>query len=40
MKVPIVAAGGAALMAENDLDQVVVQAAMIWPEPLNQFGNI
>jgi hypothetical protein len=40
LEVPIVAAGAAALMAIDDLEQIPVQAGLIRPEPLYQFGDI
>lgn len=40
LEVPIVAAGGAAFLAEHDLDQTPVHARMIRPEPLHHLGDV
>ncbi|MDX8521296.1 hypothetical protein [Mesorhizobium dulcispinae] len=40
LQVSVVSAGGAALVAEDHLDQVVVQAPLVRPEPLHQFRHV
>ncbi|TGP26312.1 MULTISPECIES: hypothetical protein [unclassified Mesorhizobium] len=40
LQVPVIAAGGAAIVAEDDLDQIAMQAGLIGAEPLNQFRNV
>lgn len=40
LQVPIVAAGGAALVAIDDLQQIPVQTRLIRPEPFDQLGDI
>lgn len=40
LQIPVIAAGGAALVAEDHLDQIPVHRSMIRPDPPHQFGNI
>ncbi|WP_292568870.1 hypothetical protein [Mesorhizobium sp.] len=40
LQVPIVAAGGAALVAVNDFQQIPVEAGLVRPEPADELGYV
>ncbi|RWA76051.1 hypothetical protein EN836_07330 [Mesorhizobium sp. M1C.F.Ca.ET.193.01.1.1] len=40
MQVPVVPAGGPAFVAEQHIDQVVVHAPLVRPEPFHQLGYV